>query len=100
MRCPTCRRPADAGASTCGRCATSLADLHGLERDRQASLSRAKAALRDIRLDDAEQAIERVCDIRRDGESARSQALLSLLRRDFPQALRWYVRAKMGASAS
>jgi hypothetical protein len=92
MRCPVCRADNDQGSS-CRRCRADLSLLLGLEEQRRFALEEARRSVARGRLRRARVLLDGVEALRRDGESIRLRALVSLLDRDFANAWRCYQEA-------
>ncbi len=100
MRCPTCRRTAEPDAVACSRCGTDLAALAQLRRAAGNALAQGRCHLRSGEPEAAAACLRSARRLQYGPESAAGLALAALLRRDFPQALRWHARAVRGLDTS
>jgi len=89
IQCPVCKAINETGP-TCRRCKADLSILFQIEDRRNGLMADAKAALA---RDDTRTSLDRARaadGLRRDSESARLLACASLMRGDYPEALRLY----------
>jgi hypothetical protein len=92
MRCPVCRAENNRGPQ-CRRCRADLGLLFQLEEQRRYALEEAGRSAARGRLRRARVLLAGIEALRRDAESARLRALVSLLERDFAGAWRCYQEA-------
>jgi hypothetical protein len=92
MRCPVCRAENDQGPQ-CRRCRADLSLLLQLDAQRRFALDEAGRSVARGQLRRALVLLEGVEALRRDVESVRLRALISLLQRDFAGAWRCYQEA-------
>jgi|SRR5581483_11584904 len=89
MRCPVCRAEVEQGPQ-CRRCRADLSLLFALEEQRQQALVAAYQYVREGRWRSARAVAEGIHALRRDADSARLLAALSLLQGNFERAWREY----------
>jgi hypothetical protein len=92
MRCPVCRADNDQGPQ-CRRCRADLRLLFQVEEQRRYALDEAGRSVARGQLRRARVLLDGVEALRRDGDSVRLRALISLLERDFASAWRCYREA-------
>jgi hypothetical protein len=92
MRCPVCRAEVEQGPN-CRRCRADLSLVFTLQAQRAEVLAVARAALAEGRLSQALAAAEGAETLRAGPDARRVQALVWLLRGDFPRAWECYREA-------